>query len=104
MPTTIVKPGFQLDAQGAFITKDPQARKDYTIDISRFLKNGDTIDAVVWEVEPGINVHNQGRTATTVFIELSGGTLGRAYVCTARFTTVQGITDDQSFRCVIRAN
>ena len=96
--------GFKTDAEGAYIVKDPQARKDYTVDWSRWLNAGDIIAAVQWTVEPGLNKHNEGKTDTTTFIELSGGEAGKAYVCVAHITTANGLEDEKSFRVVIRNN
>ena len=93
--------GFQQDSEGLYIIKDPQAVKDYTINWADWL-NGDIITEIDWTVDPALTVVNEGNTGTTTFIEISGGTPGKAHVCTCHVKTNNNREDDQSFRVVIR--
>lgn len=96
--------GFQKDAEGYYICKDPNAQKDYTIDFSKWLKNGDILTGAAWIIPEGITKIDDGFTSTTAWIELAGGTLGKNYMITVHITTAQAHEDDQSFRLVIRGN
>jgi hypothetical protein len=93
--------GFQTDANGYYIYKDPSAKKDYRINWQPWL-NGDTIDSVVWTVEAGLVKENEGHDDTMVFVEVSGGAPGKAYVCTAHIVTALGLENEQSFRVAIK--
>jgi hypothetical protein len=97
------KTGFQFDDQGAWIAKDPNANKDYTINFGPWL-DGDTIDTVVWTVPDDLVKENEGNTPTTAFVEISGGELGKNYIINAHIVTVDGHEEDKSFRLVIREN
>lgn len=98
--------GFQKDAEGYYICKDPNSVKDYTIKYDNWLQDGDTIISCVWTVPAGINKVNEGIRPgnTKVWIELSGGVIGKNYLISAHIATAQGHEDDQSFRIVIREN
>lgn len=100
----VTKPGFQFDEQGAWIVKGPTEAKDYNISFAKWLLAGDTIASVVWNVPAGLIKNQEGFYPTSVYVKLSGGTLGKAYTVTAHVTTVNGLIDDQSFRVVIRNN
>jgi hypothetical protein len=97
------KTGFQFDNEGAWIAKDPNASKDYTLNFGPWL-NGDVITAVAFDVPAGLTIENEGHTDTTAFIELSGGTLGKNYIINAHITCLSGNEEDKSFRLVIREN
>lgn len=75
--------------------KDPQATLDYTIDFSLWL-NGDTISAATWTVGAGITKELDTKTATTVVIWLSGGTLATSYSVSVHIITVAGRIDDRT--------
>lgn len=90
--------GFQQGVDGYFIYKDPDDRKDYTIDWSKWLEAGDTIASVAWVVDAGINNDAVAHTTTTATIYLSGGTAGVSYNVTCRITTSFGLIADQSFQ------
>lgn len=95
--------GFQKDDQGYWIVKDPNTVRDYTIDYANWLVNGDTIIGVNFDTD-GLVQENAGIVpgGTRVFVELSGGDLGKNHSVTAHVTTLQGRQDDISFRVVIR--
>jgi hypothetical protein len=98
--------GFTKDKEGYLIFKDPNASKEYSIDYSRWLVDGDTIISCNWTVPDGINKADEGIFPgdTKVWVKLSGGTLNKNYCITAHIVTAQGREDDQSFRVVIRNN
>lgn len=84
-------------------SKDPNSSLDYDCDwapaAGPWLKDGDTIESVAWEVGDGIT-HDPGRsgftdTKTTVWV-LPGGTVGQTYEVVTRITTVQGRIEDQT--------
>lgn len=90
-------------------TKDPQAKKNYTLDWSGAapgprLTDGDTITTSTWTVPVGITEGDPSpatKTDTTTTIWLSGGTLGTVYKITNHVVTAQGIEDDWSFQVLI---
>lgn len=98
--------GFQKDSEGFWIAKDPNASKNYTIDWSKWLTNGDTLQSVVFNVPTGLIKIGEGLTPDALkgWVRLGGGALGSNYIVTAHIVTVQGNEDDQSFRVVIREN
>ena|SRR6476469_1167359 len=96
--------GFQKDEQGYWIIKDPNASKDYTIDYSKWLIDGDVITGVVWNVPAPLVSENEGISGgnTKVFVQLSGGEYGGSYPITAHITTAEGRSDDFTFRLIMR--
>ncbi len=98
--------GFKFDKNGPYIEKDPNAVKNYSIDFAAegdsFLIGGDTLATVDWNVPAPLVKTNEGKTATVATVWLSGGVSGASYTVTCHFTTVDGITDDRSFRVVIK--
>lgn len=94
--------GFKFDVEGAYIEKDPNAKKDYQIDFSKWLAVGETIVSAVWTVAAGLNKVSEAVAATSVTIELSGGTVDKNYLVNAHIVTSTGREDDKSFRVVIR--
>ena len=101
MATAPPPEGFVKDEQGYYIEKDPEARKDYAIEWKFWLIDADVITEILWIVEDGLTIHNQGYTDTRAFIEVSGGEVGRAYVCTCHIITANALEDDESFRVAI---
>lgn len=94
---------FAQDVAGYWITKDPQATLDYTLDwtIGGWLGT-DTIASVLWTVPSGITQAAASNTTTSATIWLSGGTLLASYTITCRITTAAGRTDERSFRVIIK--
>lgn len=94
--------GFNTDANGLWIEKDPQAVLDYTIDWSKWLqKVGDAIVTSVWDPVTGIAIQSQSYDTVKAIVWLTGGTLGATYTLTNRITTAGGRTEERSFRVVI---
>lgn len=103
--------GFRTDREGSFITKDPQARLDYSIDWSDWMTTGDTIATSVWTVETiagdgANNLDNYTNTlsaatsVTTVYLQK--GVAGHNYRVTCRITTANGLTDERYFRVFVK--
>ncbi len=90
--------------------KDPDAEKDYAIDWSARLLEGETITNSAWAVEstpvesedPPLLVievdapHAPAIDAGVCTCWLSGGTAGIKYKVTNRITTSRGLIDDQT--------
>lgn len=89
--------GFQTDIEGYWISKDPDAVLDYTIDWTAWL-SGDTISSAVWAVPTGLVKDQQSETATAATVWLSGGTADAEYVVTCHIITAAGREEDRSFR------
>jgi len=94
--------GFETDAQGDYIIKDPDADLDYAMDWTEWLA-GDGISTATWTVDAGLTNHNQGKVGAITTIWLSGGTLGATYWVSCRIVSTNAIprTEDRSFRVVI---
>lgn len=97
--------GFDNDAAGPWINKDPDAVLDYAVDWSASGSSWlgtDTISAVTWIVPSGITLASSTHTSTVATIWLSGGTSGQTYNITCRITTVGGRQEDRSFRVIVK--
>ena len=94
------------------VTKDPDAARTYTIDWANggpndasaddkgFLQS-DTISASSWNLPTGITNVVDAFTATTTSIKLSGGSLGKKYLCVNRITLTLGDIDDRTLEVTI---
>lgn len=85
-------------AHGNSWNKDADALKDYQIDWSKWLDNGDTIAASEWIDVDGVTKENDTSSDTATKIWVSGGP-GRA---TNRITTAGGRIEDQTLYWRIR--
>lgn len=96
--------GFKNDPDGPWIEIDPEAIKDYSIDWTDNLPNGDSIATSVWSAENGILASAPDADTSIATIWLAPGTVteGKAYRITNKITTAQGRTDRRSFRLVVR--
>lgn len=82
-------------------TKDPDATKDYVMDWSDWLEDGDTIDSHEVIVS-GVELEQSSNTDETVTAWVSGGTQGRFGYVTYRVTTTGGRVDDRTLLLEIR--
>ena len=94
--------GFESDAQGYYIIKDPDADLDYSLNWSDWLA-GDSISNAIWTVDTGLTKHNEAISGSIATVWLSGGVLGVTYWVSCRVVTGNLIprTEDRSFRVVI---
>ena len=77
--------------------KDPQANKDYGLDWSALLAEGETLSQSEWAVEPAGLVVGAGSIVGNVCVVwLSGGTDGTAYKVTNTITTSRGLIDERT--------
>lgn len=83
--------------------KDPNAKKDYAVDWSSWLQDGETISSSAWaiDVTPDGTLVISGspaasNTSTVATVWLEAGSAGRQYRVRNRITTSAGRTDDQS--------
>lgn len=81
--------------------KDPDAVKDYRIDLTEWL-SGDTISSTSWTVPSGITKDSDTNTTLTATIWLSGGTAGQEYDLICRVVTVDGRTEDFTVTVPVR--
>lgn len=99
---TIVVRADDRDSQIPGFVKDPDALLDWRFDWSAWLGSGEQIASHTVIAPVGITVVATSRTASTVTVWLSGGTVGRHYQVTCRVTSNQGPAglgrvDDRSF-------
>jgi len=95
---------FKLDSSTGehWITKDPEAVLDYTVDWATWL-GADTITGTpTWTVPTGLTKDTQSNTTTTATAWLSGGSVGLDYVVECKITTTGGRTDERSFTVKVR--
>jgi hypothetical protein len=93
--------GFQQDALGDYIVKDPTAVLDYTIDWSAWLGT-DTLAAIVWTIPTGLAAGAAANTTTTATQWMGACTLGATYTVTNHVTSAGGRQDSRSFRVICR--
>ena len=96
--------GFEFDATGPWIKKDPQAVLDFDVDWSVAFDswlNGDTIASVVWTVAAGLTLNSQANTTTVAKVWLSGGAAGTTYSVACKITTAAVRTDERTFRVIV---
>lgn len=96
------KPGFNQDAEGYWIAKDPNAVKNYTLDFSLWLEPGDSLIQATWDIPTGLDNVAETLTATKAIVRIGGGTLGKACLIKCHILTAFGHQDDRTFRMVIR--
>lgn len=84
--------------------KDPNAVKDFALDVTEWLA-GDTITGTpTWTVPSGITKDSQSNTTTTATVWLSGGTEGTTYELVCRIVTTGGRTEDFSLSVLVRSS
>jgi hypothetical protein len=84
--------------------RDPDSAKDYQVDWSSWLVEGDIITAHQLIVAPpdGLVVTNDSHDATTVTYWVSGGEVGSVTKVTCRITTTVGRIDDRTDTFITR--
>lgn len=85
-------------------TKDPDAVKPYTADLTDWLTDDDTVSdhEIVLEDDAELEVDSSNHDDTSVTVVLSGGKDGTQEEVTFRVTTADGIVDDGTIRVRIR--
>jgi hypothetical protein len=103
--STITRTGYEQDALGIYIAKDPSAELVYTFDWSEWLPTGDTVATVNYTLQVRANDPapltrlTQGvQSGTKTYVELGGGAVGKVYTVTAAITTADGQIDRRNFR------
>ena len=81
--------------------KDPDAVKDYRLDLTTWLAD-DTISSASWTVPSGIVEDSSTNTTTTATIWLSGGTAGQEYDLVCQVVTTGGRTEDFTVTVPVR--
>jgi hypothetical protein len=91
---------FVVVAGKATIEKDPDAVKDYYINLTNWLQrhDSDTIDQILDVIEDGVTCDSSAIVASGLKIQLwvSGGVAGTKGSLTVRFHTAGGRTDDRT--------
>jgi hypothetical protein len=80
----------------ATITKDPDAKLDYSLDWSDWLVTGDTIATSTWTLPTGITKYADTKSDTVATIWLTGGTEGDSYNITNHIITADGREEDRT--------
>tara|TARA_R110000868_G_scaffold96433_3_gene265352 strand:+ start:3503 stop:3832 length:330 start_codon:yes stop_codon:yes gene_type:complete len=100
--------GYKKDNTGTYITKDPSAVLDYTLDWSEWLPSGDeissstvTIQSIAGDSAPLTLDSNSSTTNTTTAI-ISGGTAGNKYNIEYTIVTSDSKTDSRNFRIFVQ--
>lgn len=87
---------------GFSAVQDPQAVKQYTMDWSDWLGDGETITAATVTAEAGITVDTSNNDTTSVTFKLSAGVLGSRPKVTCHITTSAGQQDDRTLTVYVR--
>jgi len=100
--------GFKKDHLGEYIVKDPDAYLDYSVEWNDWLVGADTISTSTWTIETivddatPITTDQDTNGSTKATIWLAGGTVNNHYTITNTITTTGGLTDERSFRIIVR--
>jgi hypothetical protein len=81
--------------------KDPTEKKDYAIDWTRLLADGETVIDSTWSVPVGMTKDDESVPQAITSVWLSGGTAGAQYRITNHITTVQGREFERSFTITV---
>lgn len=81
-----------------FMEKDPNSKRDFSVDLSGVLPTGVTISTVTWVVPSGLVSEAVSNTTTVATIRLSGGTLGETYQVVCRTTWSNSEIDDRTIK------
>ena len=82
--------------------KDPQAEKDYAVDWSAMLQDGETINASLWTPDAGIVTADESINGGVCTVWLSGGTAGTTYNIVNRITTSRGMIDERTVQVKVK--
>lgn len=77
--------------------KDPDAKRDYGIDLRYEVPTGYAIQSATWTVPSGITEVGNATTGNVVKIRLGGGTLSTDYTISCHVVFTNGEEDDYSF-------
>jgi hypothetical protein len=106
--STITRTGYEQDAQGSYIDKDPNATLAYSMEWAEWLPEGDTVTAVSYTLQVRANDPSpltksaQGvQSGHITYVTLAGGQVGKVYTVTAAVTTSSSQIDRRSFRVKI---
>lgn len=86
MPTPFV----QDDERGLWVEQTPTARRDYALDWSGLLEDGDALSSSTWAAQSGIKVEANGFADGKTVVWVSKGTPGEWYWLTNTVTTTAG--------------
>lgn len=81
--------------------KDPDSTEDFTFNLAGAL-NDDTILSGEFLLPDGLTKVSESNTASDATIMVRGGSRGRTYRITYRYTTAAGRTFDQTIRILVR--
>lgn len=81
--------------------KDPQAKKDYTLDWSVWL-GADTIVSCDWYVPADLVKESFGHNTTHTTVWISGGTSSQTYQVQCKVTTAAGRIDSRTIEILVR--
>jgi hypothetical protein len=83
--------------------KDPQAIKDYALDWTAALQDGETIDVSTWTPSgSGLVAFDDSIDEGICIVWLSGGTEGTTYGVVNRITTSRGMVDERTVNIKIK--
>lgn len=80
--------------------QDPDAHKDWSVDWSAWLEDGETITVSTW-VTDGLTLDAESKSDTKATVWVSGGVVGGRYSVTNRVVTSLGRSDDRSLHFMI---
>lgn len=97
MPEPIL--AWKKDGQGYFIELALGAKKDYSVDWSDFLADGDIIDPVVWTVPAGVEKSDEVLDGHVTQAKLKALAAG-VHACSVKITTAS-VIETIPFRVIV---
>ena len=82
--------------------KDPSADKDYSIDWSALLQDGETIIASEWTADPALTLTDEAITGGVCSVWIAGGVNGTTYSISNMITTSRGLIDERTIQLKVK--
>ena len=101
--TQLSQTGYKKDIVGSYITKDPAASLQYSVDWSDWIPSGDSIQSAAFVQESthtaaNLNIGGVSTVTNVASATISSGAAGEIYTVKNTITTTGGFTDVRRFR------
>ena len=82
--------------------KDPDAYKDFALDWSAMLQEGETITDATWSIPADLTASGQTVSGGLAVVWLAGGLAGQSYPCMCQITTSRGMIDQRTVHIKVK--
>ena len=82
--------------------KDPAADKDYSINWSALLQDGETIAASVWTADAALTLTDDAVAGGVCSVWIAGGVNGTTYSIKNQITTSRGLIDERTIQLKVK--